>query len=234
MRKIFNRHISGFDSKKNFGLAVYAAEGTDLDLIFSRISQHCDHLHIDLVDQTMRADSAPVDLQIIKRARELWTWQPFMLHIMSRKPSQWFDPAIQLVDAVLIHVDIEDDIFSLLAECRKHSKSPGIVAHHSVSLERTMPFLPHIDYLLVLGIEHPGQSGQKILPEALELAKKYKKLSEVYPFKLIFDGGVTLDNSHEIPAEFIVSASTVLQAEDPIAASLILKSGRKNAEQRST
>jgi ribulose-phosphate 3-epimerase len=215
---------------KNFGLAVYAVVDAPLDDLFERIGDHCDHIHIDLVDDTVKHDALTVDLEVISRAREIWAWQPFMLHIMSRKPREWVDKCIDGVDVILVHIDGEDDVMDIISQCRLHGKQAGVVAHHSVALSEVIPYLPHVDFVLVLGIEKPGYSGQLMVPTALGLADTLQSMSGRYGFRLIFDGGVTMENSGRIRSEYIVSSSTVLRAWNPVYACLAIKSGVINAK----
>ena len=227
-----HRRFTFRHAAKDLGLAVYAAQGVQIAAMFERVGEHCDHIHIDLVDQTVKPDAAAVDLDVIRQARELWSCQPFMLHIMSRTPRRWVDACMAQVDAVLVHIDGEDDVLGILAACRLHRKAAGVVAHHTVTLGQLLPFLPHCDYVLVLGIEHPGNSGQTVMPSALALAEVLAGLADRYGYRLIFDGGVTVENVNSIPADLIISSWTVLRAEDPIAAALALMSGINHAKNR--
>jgi pentose-5-phosphate-3-epimerase/putative flippase GtrA len=210
---------------KNFGLAVYAAKSTDVVSMFKSVGEHCDHIHIDLVDESVKNGAEEIDVAVIKKARAFWTWQPFMIHIMSKTPRRWVGACIEDVDVVLVHIDSEDNIYQILAECRLKQKKAGVVAHHSVDLANLIPFLPHVDYVLVLGIDKPGHSGQSLMPQALHMAHALAMLSRRYNYKLIFDGGVTVHNVNDIPAEYIISSSAVLRNENPVRACLALMTG---------
>ncbi len=222
---LVHRRLSFRRAAKNLGIAVYATAGVRPQELYDRIGEHCDHLHIDLVDETMKTDADPVDISVIAEARRLWRWQPCMIHLMTRVPTRWLPQVMPLVDAVLVHVDGDDEIFSVLAELRANGKGCGVVLHPPVGLDRLLPYLPHVDYVLVLGIAQPGMSGQLIRPEAIASAQVLDELAERYGFELIFDGGVTVENVQHIPATYIVSSSTVLRAEDPLRAALTLRSG---------
>ena len=224
-----HRRFTFRHAAKDLGLAVYAAADCDPRQMFAKIGEHCDHIHIDLVDTTMKPDAVPVDPSVIRRARALWTWQPFILHIMSRRPGQWLDACLAEVDAVLFHLDLDEDLMEHVARCRLAGKQVGVVAHHVDPLAKLLPWFPHVDYVLILGIERPGYSGQSMMPSSLVLAERLVPLAERYGFKVIFDGGVTVDNVTHIPADLIVSSSTVLRAENPAHAALALMTGRANA-----
>ena len=113
----------------------------------------------------------------------------------------------------------------IIARCREHGRKIGVVWHHTITLSDLMPFLPHVDFVVVLGIEKPGHSGQSIMPEALRMAEVFAKMANRYSFEVMFDGGVTPKNVHKVPARYLVSNSSVLRSESPIASALTLMSG---------
>lgn len=63
------------------------------------------------------------------------------------------------------------------------------------------------------------------MPQALNIAHALALLSRRYNYKLIFDGGVTVQNVNNIPAEYIVSSSAVLRNENPVRACLSIMTG---------
>lgn len=220
-----HRQLTFRHSAKNLGLAVYVRAGTDIDDLYRRVGEHCDHIHFDLVDDTERTDAAPVDLEVIRRARRRWSWQPFHLHIMSRRPLAWVEACCQAVDAILVHPDGDDPLDEVLAACRLGGCGFGLVAHRRTPLARLFPWLIHCDFVLVLGVEQPGHSGQELLPEMIEWAHALAAQRERYGFRLIFDGGVRVSDVHHLPSDWVVSSSTVLRAENPVRAALALMTG---------
>jgi pentose-5-phosphate-3-epimerase len=90
-----------------------------------------------------------------------------------------------------------------------------------------LQYLPHVDFVMVLGIREPGRSGQQICPEAIEVAATLNRLRARYGYEVMFDGGVKATNVSQIEAKYVVAASAVLQAEQPIKAAHVLRSGAK-------
>ena len=88
-----------------------------------------------------------------------------------------------------------------------------------------MSLLPHVDFVMVLGIQDPGRSGQAILAEAIDMARTLTDIRGRYHYEVMFDGGVKTDNVSRIPAKYVVAASGVLQSEDPVHSSFVLRSG---------
>jgi pentose-5-phosphate-3-epimerase/putative flippase GtrA len=216
-----------FDRTRSFGIAVYASSSERVFRIFYRVGRNCNHLHVDLVDSTMNADAAPVDLQQIRRARRLWPATPLCLHVMSYYPRHWVQQTWDEVDWYLFHVNAHDDLARLILECRLRDKRVGVVWHTSAELGTLLPVLGHVDFVAVLGIAQPGQSGQPVLEEAIAMAAMLDRLRERYGFEVIFDGGVNAQTITRIRAKYVVAASAVLRAPSPIRSAHCLQSGAK-------
>lgn len=221
-----------FHMARNFGIAVYAASTERVHRILLKIGRNCDHIHVDLVDETMNPDAAPVDFGKARTARRLWPGIPVCLHVMSKQPAKWLPQAWDLVDWVLFHADSEDDLNELFLECRRRGKKVGVVWHVSVSPGALLPHLPHVDFVMVLGIRTPGQSGQQLLPQAVEVANTFDALRPRYGYEIMFDGGVSAETITQIPAKYIVAASAVLKASDPVRISHTLRTGARYEHRR--
>jgi pentose-5-phosphate-3-epimerase/putative flippase GtrA len=217
---------------RNLGLAVYATKGSGIQEAYARVGDQCDHVHFDIVDTSFDPQAAPVDVGLIAAARRLWTWQPFFVHVMSQTPGHWIEQCRESVDGILIHVGILEDVMDLIARCRQWHRRVGVVWHPPVTLAEMLPYLPHVDIVMVLGIPHPGRSGQVMTEESLAMASLLKDLAPRYGYELAFDGGVTTENVDRIPAQIIISSSQVLQADNPIHAALTLRSGGIRAVRR--
>jgi pentose-5-phosphate-3-epimerase/putative flippase GtrA len=215
-----------FDLARNFGVAVYASEGEQVPRIYAKIGRNCDHVHVDLIDQTMSHDAAPVDLGKLTEARKLWQDIPVCLHIMSRSPRPWVEQTWDEVDWYLFHADA-GDLTALIAECRLRGKKVGIVWHCSVAFHDVLPHLPHVDFAMALGIPEPGRSGQKLVEEALNVTDTLDRLRERYGYEVMFDGGVNLTTISRIRAKYIVAASAVLHAADPVRTVHTLRTGAR-------
>ena len=216
-----------FDVARNFGLAVYASEGEDPRRLYEMVGHNCDHIHVDLIDETMAHRPRPVCLENIATARRLWAGHPLALHIMSRRPRQWMDATWSSVDWYLIHLESEDDLWDVIFQCRLAEKQVGLVWRPGDQVELLLPYLAHVDFVMVLAIQNPGCSGQQMCQEALTVAAALHRLRSRYGFELMFDGGVKANNVAQIPAKYVVAASAVLDAVDPVEAAHILRSGAR-------
>ena len=81
-----------------------------------------------------------------------------------------------------------------------------------------------VDFVMVLGIREPGRSGQQMCPEALDVVATVAQLRGRYKYEVMFDGGVKTTNVADIPARYIVAASAVLCADNPIQAASVIRS----------
>lgn len=219
-----HRRFTFRKTARNLGLAVYPSQPDGIRVAFEHVGDLCDHIHFDVVDATFDPAAPAIDLDRIRDARRLWAWQPFCLHVMSKTPGKWIEQCWDVADCLLVHVDVDDDVMQLIARCRQNGRRVGVVWHHTVTFGDVMPYLPHVDFVMVLGIEQPGHSGQELMDAALEAATIFDGLAGRYGFELIFDGGVTKENVHRIPARIIVSGSSVLRAENPAHTAVLLRS----------
>ncbi|MEX2187088.1 MAG: GtrA family protein [Pirellulales bacterium] len=216
-----------FDMARNFGIAVYANAAEDVHGAFARVGRNCDHVHVDLIDETMLPSASPVRLSKLDEVCRLWPNTPVSLHVMSRYPRHWVERTWNYVDWYLLHVDAQDDLWELIFDCRQRDKRVGLVWRDGNSLASLMPYLPHLDFVMVLGIRQPGVSGQPMCPRALEVTATLDRLRVRYGFDVMFDGGVKETNVGDIPAKYVVAASAVLQAKNPIDVAHRLRTGAK-------
>lgn len=215
-----------FDLARDFGVAVYAARSERVMRAFARLGRNCDHVHVDLIDETM-SPAAEVDLDKLAAARRLWRGAPVCLHVMSETPSRWLPATWGLADWFLFHVNVRDDLAGLIAECRLRGKRVGVMWHASAPFADMLPHLPHVDFAAVLGIARPGVSGQKLLPEALEVTAALDRMRPRYGYEVMFDGGVNAATVRDIRAKYVVAASAVLKSATPIRAAHALRTGAR-------
>lgn len=220
-----------FHLDRNFGIAVYASPREYVRRIFLKVGRNCDHVHIDLVDKSFDV-TAEVDLSKIVLARSLWPNVPFAIHFMTRFPERWLDSTLEHIDWFLFSLASENRLEPLIAKCQLAQKKVGVVWHVADPVEQLYSYLPHVDYVMVLGIAKPGFSGQKITQEAMAVIQMLSRLRWRYNFELMFDGSVNAETVAAIPARYIVAASSVLKAKEPARAIYTLKTGARH-ERRS-
>jgi pentose-5-phosphate-3-epimerase/membrane protein CcdC involved in cytochrome C biogenesis len=215
-----------FNQSRNFGIAVYATESEDVPRIFRAVGHFCDHVHVDLVDNTVLPNAAPVCLERIDEVRKHWRGYPVCLHVMSRRPREWAEQTWHQVDWYLFSCDVFDDLMELIFACRERGKKVGVVWHEKIPTGRLLEFLPHVDFVMVLGISQPGRSGQTLNEHGIAVAQTLEAMRPMYHYDLMFDGGVKTTNAARIPGRYLVSASGVLTAEKPTHSAEYLRKSR--------
>jgi pentose-5-phosphate-3-epimerase/putative flippase GtrA len=216
-----------FDQARNFGLAVYACEAENVQSLYDKVGRNIDHVHIDLIDSTMTPKPSPVRLEKIDEAHVLWPDKPFGMHVMSRTPRVWVEQLWDKIDWFLFHIESEDDLHELMFECRKRGKKVGVVWRPGMSLGSLLTYLPHVDFAMVLGIREPGRSGQQMQPEAIEVVEALDEMRDRYDYQVMFDGGVKTTNVMDIPAKYVIAASAVIGAANPVYAAHVLRSAAR-------
>ena len=162
-----------FNQSRNFGIAVYATETEDVPRIFRAVGHFCDHVHVDLVDNTVLPNAAPVCLERIDEVRK------YCAAIQSACTScpaarEWAEQTWHQVDWYLFSCDVFDDLMELIFACRERGKKVGVVWHEKIPTGRLLEFLPHVDFVMVLGISQPGRSGQTLNEHGIAVAKHSK------------------------------------------------------------
>jgi pentose-5-phosphate-3-epimerase len=213
-------------SAADVGLAIYASVTTDLDLIFDKVKNNFDHIHFDLIDSTFSSRAAEVDLEVITRAHRFWPKRYSMLHIMSTAQAFWAERCVDLVDVLLFHVDSLDEIGPLLTIVKGFRKKAGIVLHNKYFLDEISIYLTSLDFICILAIDHPGVSGQLMRTPTVSLCHEIKKLGASSGPKLIVDGGVNDVTARELPADYLVTSSALLNSTSAEDTYRILKQAR--------
>lgn len=216
-----------FTETKEVGIAVYLNRAEKISEIKSKIKDYPDFIHIDLVDKSYNDKAKEVDLSLGRQIAREWPYTKKMLHIMSRRPTQWIEKSRDFADVIVFHAEIEEDVENVIKLCRKYGKKVGISILYNTNTENILRYLGEVDIVQVLGIEKPGVSQQRMNSLALEKLAAINHLQKKYGFEICFDGGVKLSNIGKIEAKYVVSASTVLNAEDSLKAIYDLKTSSR-------
>lgn len=218
-----------FDFVKKVGLAVYINEGQKISKIYSKIKYYADFIHIDLLDKTINPKAKEVDLKLMQEINKTWGMEK-MLHIMSKNPSKWITKLHSQVDSIIFHLDTYEDSQKLINLCKQKGKSVGLVFENKTNFNELVKYLPQLDFIQIMGIDHMGYSGQGLNMESLKKIKELEEFKKKYSFEIIFDGGVKVTNIDKINAKYIISSSGILSSKNPIRSFMELKTNSKYGE----
>ena len=211
---ILHRRYSFKDYKK-VGVAVYANGVENLKKIHDRIGQHCDFIHVDVVDNTMSKEAEEIKTYKIETMKAYWPNSQIQTHIMSKKPSIWIDQVLPHSDVVYVHAESDEDVSTILERIKKQKKYPGLALTMGTNPGSVIKLLKKATHVLLLTIPKPGFSGQKFSMDAIERIREINNLPFRDNFSLCIDGGVTENIVSFLDAENIVSGSSVLKNKDP-------------------
>jgi ribulose-phosphate 3-epimerase len=211
---LLHRRFSFSDFKK-VGVAVYANGIEDIKTIHHRIENFGDIIHVDLVDSTYGQEDHEVTTYRLEVVRAYWPRKPIHVHLMSRTPSRYLQEIFPHVDRIYVHLEIAEDVDSVLASIRQAGKQAGIAVLIDTPLEAVQPHLDRIDGVLLLAIRQPGSSGQSFQMATLERIAALNTWPDRSRFDVCVDGGVTEVNVGLLNVEIVVSGSSVLTSADP-------------------
>ena len=212
---IFHRKYSFINFKK-VGVAIYADTTEDIKEINTKISHYPDFIHIDIVDKTMKRNATEVEVFRFETIKAYWPNTQIQTHIMSTDPSKWVSKVLPFSDVIYIHGDINRDINQIIKEIKIKGKLVGLALMITSDIKNYIELLKKADYVLLLTIKHPGNSGQNFHSAAFNKINQINNLSFRNQFILCVDGGINTSISKLINSECIVSGSAVLKNSDPI------------------
>ena len=212
-----HRRLS-FREYKKVGVAIYADGVEDIKLIFNKISNISDFIHIDIVDKTFNPDCKDVKAYRAEVVRAYWQNKKIEVHIMSRNPSIWLDDLLLYVDVIYVHPTMDENLSEVIDKINFNKVQAGIALSVYEPLEIIDYYIEtkKIKHVLLLTIPQPGFSGQKFDVSALPLLEKLNTHKNRSEFEICIDGGVNDSTVKYLNVESVVSGSYILGAPNPI------------------
>lgn len=174
-------------------------------------------VQVDVLDNTLYPNASWFDPLVIS---SLDVGTDLELHLMVRNPQKYIRDCanIRRIKRIVWHIEATIDHSEALLLCQEYGFETGLAIAPKTPIEELEPFAEMVDEILVLGVE-PGRSGQSLIPETVE---KAKKISTLWPETALgFDGGVTaktLPLLREAGVTRFCAASAIFDAPDPVAA----------------
>ena len=225
-----------FINIKYVGVALYLTDGGNFLEVWDKIENYPDFIHLDIVDETYNSKlkRQKIDFTYGKKIKSQWLGIPVMTHIMSKYPSKWINKVSEFSDIIIVHYEIDEDINQIFQSIKLSGKKVGISILFSTDIENILPYLSEVNTVQVLGIFQPGESGQHLEKAALAKLAELNSIKEQYKFNICFDGGVKRENIGSIEADYVVSASSILNADNPVNAIFDLKTSSRYYSQMSS
>lgn len=173
-----------------------------------------DMLHIDVEDgvaaQQTTVWNDPQQLSYVRSDL------PLDVHLMIQNPDERFIDYVHAgAKMIAFHIEEAKHPEVILSKLHRWHIKAGLAIKPETDVEKLDPYLPLIDYVLVLSV-HPGPSGQPFIPEVLE---KVNYLRRNYPdMPILIDGGMNPERASMAigaGADIIVIGSGLFKAENP-------------------
>ena len=212
----YNFHIKfSFKKNKKVGVAIYLDDDENIEDIFSKVGFYPDYIHIDMVDKSMNPNVSNPDFSKFDQIRKRWPNHRIESHIMSKNPLQYLDKFIPFSDVIYFHYEINDDPNEITKNIKNNGVKPGLVLHASKKYNNLKEIIKNFNELLVLCINIPGESGQKLLDSSYSIIKEINDMNNREKLVLCVDGGLSHENIIKIDCDKIVSASNVFKSINP-------------------
>ena len=192
-------------------------EKTILEINKSR----AEYIHFDVMDGDF-VPNLTFGPQFISNLRS-YSNKVFDVHLMIKRVQKFVDDYIKAgSDIISFHIEIEDDIKSLISKIKKNNVKCGIAIKPKTPWDKIEPYLDDIDQVIVMTVE-PGFGGQVFMNDQIN---KIKKISEYIKFKNLnvkieIDGGINYETGKtciEVGANILVAGSFLFKQEDLIKA----------------
>ena len=176
-----------------------------------------DWLHLDIMDGHF-VPNISFGPQVVKAVRPL-TKLFFDVHLMCSKPEILFEAFAKAgADEMIIHVELGDQIPSLVQKIKALGKKVGLAVNPPTAIAAIEPYLEQIDLLLVMTV-NPGFGGQEFIRECLpkiQQAAAWRR-DKALSYRISVDGGVNDETGADCAragADTFVAGTSLFGAAD--------------------
>ncbi len=193
------------------GPSIVSADLTCLKNVVKELEENrIDFYHVDVMDGNF-VPNITVGPDFIKNLRRI-TEKPIEAHLMIARPEIFVERFLEVgADMITVHIENEhhSDALKKIVDAKK-----GLAINPSTSLEKIMPLLNEIDYVLVMTV-NPGFSGQKFIEDVLPKMKKLREIQKNYNFEISVDGGINKDTVKKIKdyVDMVCAASGIFSGD---------------------
>jgi ribulose-phosphate 3-epimerase len=184
------------------------------------VAPEADLLHVDVMDGHF-VPNLTIGPPVIKSLRER-TDLYFDCHLMVDNPGDFLDDFVAAgANGCTVHVELPD-VVPLFGGMRRLGLDVGLAVNPETPVEACLPYLPHIDLLLMMTV-HPGFGGQAFIPDVMDKVKIARQEIDRRGLKIALqvDGGIneeTAPIAAAAGADVFVAGSAIFHADDPLKA----------------
>lgn len=173
-----------------------------------------DRIHLDMIDGHVfkNLSFGPTMFKALRP----YTKKPFDVHLMATRAPAWIEALKEAgCDRILIHVNLEDEIASVIRLINAHAMSVGLVLTPRDEAELILPHLDHLDVVNVMTVD-PGFGGQMFLHAMMPKVSKVREMIGQRMIDLSVDGGITVETAKlagRAGADCFVAGTSVFKNE---------------------
>ena len=174
-----------------------------------------DYIHVDIMDGKFVSNKT-MPFSEMKNIYK-YTSKRLDVHLMVDNPRKYIPLYSELnTEYITFHVEIEEDIMSLLELIKSYSIKAGLSIKPNTKVSELLPYLPYIDMILVMSVE-PGAGGQSFIEESEGRIKEIRQLLNSYniPAVINVDGGINNDTVSKCrDADIVVAGSYIINGDN--------------------
>lgn len=203
--------------------SLLAADIAKMGVEVKKIEQYADMLHVDVMDGHFVPNisfGVPV-VAGMNKATDL----TLDVHLMIERPLSYIEKFAEAgSDIITVHIEAPDSAAECIKLIKSLGKKAGIALNPNTDPKEIAHLVDDVDMVLQMTV-FPGFGGQSMVRQALDNIKIIRGMIGKDK-DLQVDGGIYIDNCHEIVAlgaNVIVSGTGIFGQEDSVAAIKELK-----------
>jgi len=174
------------------------------------------YIHLDVMDGKFVSQKSLEIEEIIELSKI--SQKKLDIHLMVSNPIEYIENIKELknIEYITIHLEINKDIKEILEKIKSYGYKAGISIKPNTNLNELIPYLEHLDMILLMTVE-PGLGGQDFIESSVTRLAKLKEMIKDYNIKIEVDGGINNNTINKVKdADIAVIGTHITKSENPI------------------
>ncbi len=152
-----------------------------------------DYIHLDVMDGHF-VDNISFGPSMLKAIKDNYNFK-VDTHLMVSNPEKSIKTFIERTDWISFHIEVNADFNKCIEIVKTNNKKVGMVLNPSTPLDKLIPYLEKLDYVLLMSV-FAGYGGQRFISETKNKVKELKKIinKKNYNCLIQVDGGINDKN----------------------------------------